>query len=74
MNDGTIREYDVEPMIKKGGVFAQLADPEIFSDRITVLNGTVAWDMVGNRDPSRCVDIDPVTIQQQQRVSEPVTN
>jgi hypothetical protein len=65
MNDGSTREYDVEPAIKKGGVFAPLQNEELFYGRITVLNGTVAWDISGDRDPTKCIDIDPCTIQQQ---------
>ncbi|MDR2703745.1 MAG: DUF2442 domain-containing protein, partial [Cellulomonadaceae bacterium] len=51
--------------IEKGGVFTQLRDEKIFFDRITVLNGTVAWDISGDRDPSKCVDIDPCTLAEQ---------
>jgi len=30
--------------------------------KLTVLNGTVAWDMSGNRDTYKCIDLDPEMI------------
>ncbi|MCD8337216.1 MAG: DUF2442 domain-containing protein [Lachnospiraceae bacterium] len=62
MNDGSVREYDVKPLIKSGGVFKVLEDERIFRQKLTVLNGTVAWDIGGNRDAYRCIDIDPCEI------------
>ena len=52
-HDGTVRLYDASPLLEKGGVFAPLRDDAIFRERLTVLNDTVAWDLDGNRDPSR---------------------
>lgn len=62
MNDGNIRMYDVKPMLKHGGVFEQLTDEEIFRNKLTVLNGSIAWDIGGNRDEYNCIDIDPCII------------
>ncbi len=61
-NDGAIRLVDVKPLIAKGGVFAPLADRSFFESRLTILNGTVAWDMTGDRDETACIDLDPCTI------------
>jgi hypothetical protein len=61
-NDGAVRLVDVKPLIASGGVFAPLSDPELFRERLTVLNDTVAWDIAGNRDASECVDLDPFQI------------
>ena len=61
-SDGTIRQFDMKPLINKGGVFAKLADATFFADCITVVNGTVAWDVAGNRDETKCIDLDPFTI------------
>ena len=58
-SDGTIRLADIKPLIAKGGVFAQLADPGFFRDRLTVMNDAVAWDVSGTRDPYLCIDLDP---------------
>ena len=49
-NDGSVRLADIKPMIAKGGVFAPLADETFFRERLTVMNGAVAWDIAGNRD------------------------
>ena len=49
-------------IIKKGGVFRKIEDKEIFKNTLTVLNGTVAWDIAGNRNIYKCIDIDPMTI------------
>jgi len=58
-NDGTVRLLDARPLIRRGGVFAPLADAAFFRERLTVLNDTVAWDVDGTRDPRACVDLDP---------------
>ena len=57
MNDGSVRKFDVKPLIKKGGVFRKIEDKEIFKNTLTVLNGTVAWDIAGNRNIYKCIDI-----------------
>ena len=62
LNDGSVRELDVKPLIKKGGVFKKIEDETVFKNTLTVLNGTVAWDIVGNRNEYECIDIDPMTI------------
>lgn len=43
-------------------MFAPLADPVFFSERLAVLNDTVAWDMMGDWDVTACVDLDPYGI------------
>lgn len=60
--DGAVRLVDVKPLLAKGGVFSQIADPCFFRERLTVLNDTVAWDMTGDRDETACVDLDPFEI------------
>lgn len=60
MNDGSMRLYDVKPLIDKGGIFQPLEDKQIFRDKLTVMNGTVAWDLQGTRDETSCIDIDPL--------------
>ena len=46
--DGTIHKYDMKPLLQKGGVIEQLKDKDFFSQRLTVLNSTVAWDLAGS--------------------------
>ena len=62
MSDGNMRLYDVKPLINKGGVFKQISDENVFKEKLTVLNNTIAWDIGGNRDEYKCIDIDPFDI------------
>lgn len=70
MNDGSIRLLDMKPIIKKGGVFEALENDEVFENKLTVLNNSVAWDIGGNRDEYKCIDIDPFFIYNSPKVSE----
>jgi len=71
-NDGSVRCIDIKPLIKPDTVFAPLADIEIFKSKITVINDTVAWDMIGNRDASECIDLDPIVIFKNPIVPDPL--
>ena len=71
-SDGKITVYDVEPLLRKGGVFKNLEDPAFFRDRITVMNDTVAWNLGDRHDPTNCIDIDPFEIYQAESVSDPL--
>jgi hypothetical protein len=70
MNDGSIHAVDIEPLIKPGTVFEPLKDLDVFKSKLTVINDTVGWDMEGNRDPYKCLDIDPFTVFESPVVSE----
>lgn len=72
MNDGSVRRFDMKPLIESGGVFEPLRNPEVFASAITVLNDTVAWDLEGNRDPTTCIDIDPLALFEQPIVRDPL--
>ncbi|MCD8086296.1 MAG: DUF2442 domain-containing protein [Clostridiales bacterium] len=71
-SDGSIRRYDMQPHIDRGGVFAPLADETFFTERLTVLNDTIAWDVSGHFDPTACIDIDPFTVYQSEAVADPL--
>ena len=71
-NDGSVRCIDVKPLIKPDTVFECLADMEIFKSKITVMNDTVAWDMIGKRDASECIDLDPIVIFENPIVPDPL--
>ncbi len=60
-DDGKIVEYDVSNCLQ-GEVFQPLQNYQIFKDTCTVLNDTLAWDIQGNRDTTKCIDIDPFTL------------
>ena len=73
-NDGSVRLFDVKPLIKPGTVFEPLADISFFKNTLTVINHTVAWDMKGDRDPTACVDLDPLVLFEQPIVADPLEN
>ena len=59
--DGKIVLYNVKPKLESG-VFRVLADINVFTETCKILNDTLAWDIGGNNDPSKCIDIDPETL------------
>lgn len=65
-HDGKIVCFSMKDLIsegvKKGNVFKKLANLSFFLKKCTVMNGTLAWDLSGNRDESDCIDIDPLTL------------
>lgn len=70
-DDGSIRDFDAVPLLEKD-VFAPLKDSDRFRSAITVLNGTLAWDLQGNRDETACLDVDPLVIYRESpEVDEP---
>lgn len=71
-NDGTVHTYDAFPLIQKGGVFKKIEDLNIFRKCLTVLNGTVAWDLNGNHDATKCIDIDPFDVYNSPVVKDPL--
>ncbi|MCK4543822.1 MAG: DUF2442 domain-containing protein [Spirochaetales bacterium] len=60
-DDGKIKLYDVKPLLGRG-VFHSISDIDSFINKCTVINNTLAWDIGGNLDPYKCIDIDPVQI------------
>lgn len=60
-SDGKIKLYDMSPLLGKG-VFKQISDPDTFIEKCTVINNTLAWDIGGDFDETKCLDIDPETI------------
>ena len=72
LNDGSVRLYDAKPLLKKGTVFEPLMDIQTFKSKLTVINDTIAWDMGGNRDEYKCIDIDPFTVYEKAMVADPL--
>ena len=58
---GKIVCYDMKNMLDKE-VFKPLRDISVFIDTCTIMNDTLAWDIGGNRDARKCIDIDPDTL------------
>ena len=75
-NDGSIRLFDMKPLLKSGTVFEPLQDLNTFKEKLTVINGTVAWDMGGGRNPRKCIDLDEFSIFALEPTQEPdwITN
>jgi hypothetical protein len=71
-SDGSIHLMEVGYLIKPGTVFEPLANPTVFRDKLTVINDTVAWDIGGNRDPEKCVDLDPFVVYQAPTIADPL--
>jgi hypothetical protein len=57
-SDGKIKLYDMTPLLGKG-VFKQISDINIFIEKCTVMNQTLAWDIGGCFDEYKCLDIAP---------------
>lgn len=38
----------------------------------TILNGTLTWDMTGDRDCTQCLDIDPDVLYELENVKEKI--
>ena len=72
LNDGSVRLFDVKPLLKRNTVFEPLLDLETFKNKLTVINNTIAWDMGGNRDSNKCIDIDPFSIFEKIPVADPL--
>lgn len=65
VNDGSVRKVDMKPLLEGEGdcgVFEPLKDKNIFKKTITVIGNTVAWDLDGDRDEYKCIDLDPFLI------------
>ncbi|WP_434311033.1 DUF2442 domain-containing protein [Hominifimenecus sp. rT4P-3] len=69
--DGKIVCYDVMPLLEKE-VFAVLKELEYFMQTCTIMNDTLAWDVSGNRDNTKCIDIDPETLYALEAVKEKI--
>jgi len=73
-NDGSVRLFDAHDLIEPGTVFEPLSDLKFFKEKLTVINGTAAWDLSGTRDPRKCLDLDPFVIFEQPAVTDPFLN
>lgn len=58
---GEIKLFDMKHLLKQG-VFKQISDIDTFKEKCTVMHDTLAWDIAGNFDEYKCLDIDPETI------------
>lgn len=71
--DGNIKLYDAAPQIAKGGIANQISNIEAFKSKCTVMNHTLAWDLSGDFDETKCLDLDPDNLfLQSQSVEDPL--
>jgi len=61
-DNGEIKLYDCNWILSKSGVFEQIKEIDAFMELCTVMNGTLAWDISGKRDPYTCIDICPDSV------------
>ena len=66
------RLYVMMLTLLKKKVFEPLKDINFFMNACTILNGTLAWDVTGTRDCSKCLDIDPEMLYGLENVSEKI--
>ena len=71
-NDGSVRLFDVKPLLKSGTVFEPLQNIDYFKSKLAIINNTVAWDLGGNRDSRKCIDLDPFVLFGQPIVADPL--
>lgn len=69
--DGKIVCYDVKPLLEKE-MFAVLREIECFIKTCTIMNDTLAWDISGDRDCTKCINIDPDTLYMLDAVKEKI--
>ena len=62
-----MRLMDVLALIDNSGVFASMHDLGAFKRCLTVMNDTVAWDLIGRHDLGDCIDLDPFSIQAKEK-------
>jgi hypothetical protein len=70
-DDGKIVLYNVAPLLEKE-IFQSLKDKSVFMNTCTILNDTLAWDLAGNRNTSKCLDIDPDTLYALQDIEDKI--
>lgn len=63
-DNGEVRVYDCRWVLEAKSVFEQIKETPRFLELCTIMNGTLAWDTSGDRDPHNCIDICPDTVYQ----------
>ena len=58
-DDGTIYLYNAQKLVDR---FDQLKNKDFFINRCTILNNSLAWDVEGNGNDEKCIDVAPESI------------
>ena len=69
-DDGKIVTYNPKERLTEYG-FNRIKD--IFFTNCTVMNGTLAWDISGNFDETKCFDIDPIVLHELPAIKERIS-
>lgn len=69
--DGKIVCFDAKKLLDKK-VFEPLKDLDFFMNACTILNDSLAWDVTGDRDETKCSDIDPDMLYELEQVKEKI--
>ncbi len=67
--DGKIVLYDITHLLEKE-IFRPLKAKDVFMNTCTIMNDTLAWDLTGDRDESKCIDIDPEILYEIQGIED----
>ncbi len=70
-DDGKIVLYDLSEKIDRE-IFKPLREIDVFMNTCTVMNETLAWDIAGNRDRTKCIDIDAFSLHELPSVEEKI--
>ncbi len=70
-DDGKIVLYDLKELFDTP-IFNKIQNIDVFMETCTILNDTLAWDIGGNRDEAKCIDIDPDTLYSLPAVEEKI--
>lgn len=70
-DDGKIVLYDLSEKLDKE-IFKPLRNIDTFMNSCTVMNETLAWDIEGNRDETKCIDIDPCALYELSSIEEKI--
>jgi hypothetical protein len=54
--DGKITKFNMKPFLS-GPAFRPISDAKTFVETATIINDTLAWDLQGNRNDTKCLDI-----------------
>lgn len=53
-NNGLCYRYNAKTIVNK---YRVLQDLDIFINTCTIINETLAWDLEGNKDDTKCIDV-----------------
>jgi hypothetical protein len=61
-DNGEIKKYDCSWVLKEDGIFNNIHSATDFKSKCCIMNNTLAFDIAGNFDTTKCIDICPDTL------------